>query len=75
MSSGFGAFGGEGRCYKFWLAFRECMADAPAKELCIPVSPHYFAHAEVFRLDLNFFLRRRRRTTWSASTTVKNLRA
>ncbi|KAJ1454145.1 hypothetical protein M885DRAFT_417584, partial [Pelagophyceae sp. CCMP2097] len=24
MTSGFGAWGGEGRCYKFWMAFRTC---------------------------------------------------
>ena len=37
MSSGFGAFGGEGRCYKFWMSFKECMAETDDKMLCAPV--------------------------------------
>ncbi|KAJ8601393.1 hypothetical protein CTAYLR_005002 [Chrysophaeum taylorii] len=41
MSSGFGAFGGVGRCYKFWIEFKKCMNEAPARELCIPAKEDY----------------------------------
>lgn len=37
MASGFGAFGGEGRCYKYWMSFKECMANTDEKIVCIPV--------------------------------------
>ena len=36
MSSGFGAFGGEGRCYKYWMSFKQCMAETDDKVLCVP---------------------------------------
>ena len=41
MSSGFGAFGGEGRCYKFWMSFKECMAETDDKMLCAPAKEDY----------------------------------
>ena len=39
MASGFGAFGGEGRCYKFFQTFKECMKNTDDKFTCVPVRP------------------------------------
>ena len=36
MASGFGAFGGEGRCYKFFQTFKECMKATDDKFTCVP---------------------------------------
>lgn len=41
MSSGFGAFGGEGRCYKYWMSFKQCMAETDDKVLCVPAKEDY----------------------------------
>lgn len=37
MASGFGAFGGVGRCYPFWQSLKECMRENDDKVLCKPV--------------------------------------
>ena len=39
MASGFGAFGGEGRCYKFFQTFKECMKNTDDKFTCVPARP------------------------------------
>ena len=39
MASGFGAFGGEGRCYKFFQTFKECMKATDDKFTCVPARP------------------------------------
>ncbi len=39
MASGFGAFGGEGRCYKFFQTFKECMKNTDDKFTCAPAWP------------------------------------
>ena len=39
MASGFGAFGGEGRCYNFFMTFKECMKNTDDKYTCKPVRP------------------------------------
>eukprot|EP00632_Arachnochrysis_sp_CCMP2950_P014697 CAMPEP_0185697366 /NCGR_PEP_ID=MMETSP1164-20130828/5701_1 /TAXON_ID=1104430 /ORGANISM="Chrysoreinhardia sp, Strain CCMP2950" /LENGTH=77 /DNA_ID=CAMNT_0028364263 /DNA_START=100 /DNA_END=333 /DNA_ORIENTATION=- len=41
MASGYGAFGGVGRCYKFWVKLKECMADPPDIKLCKPIGEDY----------------------------------
>ena len=38
MASGYGAFGGVGRCYPFWMDFKNCMAENTEKQVCLPVS-------------------------------------
>lgn len=40
MSSGFGAFGGVGRCYPFWVAFKKCMSEED-KEMCVGAKEDY----------------------------------
>ena len=73
MASGFGAFGGEGRCYKFFQTFKECMKNTDDKFTCVPARPprprpsrrpHRRRRAA----------RRPRRTTTSACTTRRSSR-
>eukprot|EP00013_Stygamoeba_regulata_P006921 CAMPEP_0177635046 /NCGR_PEP_ID=MMETSP0447-20121125/3691_1 /TAXON_ID=0 /ORGANISM="Stygamoeba regulata, Strain BSH-02190019" /LENGTH=91 /DNA_ID=CAMNT_0019136805 /DNA_START=13 /DNA_END=288 /DNA_ORIENTATION=+ len=35
MASGFGAMGGQGRCFTFWRDFEECVSVAPHAEQCL----------------------------------------
>eukprot|EP00634_Sargassococcus_sp_CCMP2135_P016198 CAMPEP_0198656508 /NCGR_PEP_ID=MMETSP1467-20131203/9929_1 /TAXON_ID=1462469 /ORGANISM="unid. sp., Strain CCMP2135" /LENGTH=76 /DNA_ID=CAMNT_0044392551 /DNA_START=50 /DNA_END=280 /DNA_ORIENTATION=+ len=41
MASGFGAFGGIGRCYPFWMSFKECMRENDEKLVCKPHQEDY----------------------------------
>ena len=71
MSSGFGAFGGEGRCYKFWMSFKECMNEASAKELCRPAREDYFEclhHKKEFTRINEIELERRRQVAEAAAS-------
>ncbi|GMH64450.1 hypothetical protein TrLO_g8302 [Triparma laevis f. longispina] len=41
MSSGFGARGGVGRCYDFWLSFESCAKTSSPASLCFPQRDDY----------------------------------
>eukprot|EP00518_Triparma_eleuthera_P001100 CAMPEP_0182453220 /NCGR_PEP_ID=MMETSP1319-20130603/376_1 /TAXON_ID=172717 /ORGANISM="Bolidomonas pacifica, Strain RCC208" /LENGTH=73 /DNA_ID=CAMNT_0024651123 /DNA_START=253 /DNA_END=474 /DNA_ORIENTATION=+ len=41
MSSGFGALGGVGRCYEFWLSFEACATTTSPAKACFPQRDDY----------------------------------
>eukprot|EP00613_Pedinella_sp_CCMP2098_P002651 CAMPEP_0171623422 /NCGR_PEP_ID=MMETSP0990-20121206/17937_1 /TAXON_ID=483369 /ORGANISM="non described non described, Strain CCMP2098" /LENGTH=73 /DNA_ID=CAMNT_0012189623 /DNA_START=41 /DNA_END=262 /DNA_ORIENTATION=+ len=41
MSSGFGAFGGQGRCYPVWSKFNECMSTTSEVKECTVIRNDY----------------------------------
>jgi len=41
MSSGYGAYGGTGRCYKFWTILRDCVNENTDKSVCKPAGEDY----------------------------------
>mmetsp|Transcript_28361 Transcript_28361/g.92620 ORF Transcript_28361/g.92620 Transcript_28361/m.92620 type:complete len:95 (+) Transcript_28361:1-285(+) len=41
MASGFGVSGHEGRCYKFWTTFSECMMNTDDPAQCMPKREDY----------------------------------
>ena len=73
MASGFGAFGGEGRCYKFFQTFKECMKNTDDKFTCVPAGRRVLALRADRAVDA-FAARRPRRTTTSACTTRRSSR-
>ena len=73
MASGFGAFGGEGRCYKFFQTFKECMKNTDDKFTCVPARPPRPRPARRPRRRRRA-ARRPRRTTTSACTTRRSSR-
>ena len=73
MASGFGAFGGEGRCYKFFQTFKECMKNTDDKFSCVPARPPRPRPSRRPRRRRRA-ARRPRRTTTSACTTRRSSR-
>ena len=71
MASGFGAFGGEGRCYKFFQTFKECMKNTDDKFTCVPARPPRPRPSRRPRRRRRA-ARRPRRTTTSACTTRRS---
>ena len=74
MASGFGAFGGEGRCYKFFQTFKECMKNTDDKFTCVPARPPRPRPSRRPRPRRRRAARRPRRTTTSACTTRRSSR-
>ena len=73
MASGFGAFGGEGRCYKFFQTFKECMKNTDDKFTCVPARPPRPRPPRRPRRRRRA-ARRPKRTTTSACTTRRSSR-